>query len=380
MKLQQLHYTKSVWHRPNSTPGFDPAACQLVLSFGSPALVSDESIYSYIRQAYPNAVIITGSTAGEILHNDVYDNSIATTAIHLEYTSIQCTKTTVRQHASSYEAGQFLMHSLDKNQLTSVFIISDGTFINGSELVEGINDCNPGNIPVTGGLAGDGERFLKTFVGFNGQTDEGQVTAIGFYGDRLKVGHGSFGGWDEFGPQRTITKSRKNELYEIDGKKALEFYKEYLGPYKDELPGSSLFFPLSIKQQETSEEKLVRTILGINEEKSSMVFAGNMPEGNQVRLMKANYDKLIQGSAVAAERAVEYAGYEPQLAILISCIGRKLILRERADEEVQAANEVFGKQIFTTGFYSYGEISPMKANSNCELHNQTMSVTTLAEV
>jgi hypothetical protein len=232
---------------------------------------------------------------------------------------------------------------------------------------------------VTGGLAGDGARFSRTFAGLDLVPEEGNVVAVGFYGDHLKIGHGSFGGWDEFGPERTITRSEKNILFEIDGKNALDLYKEYLGPYSEELPGSALLFPLSIREPD-SNEHLVRTILSINEQEKSMLFAGNMPEGSKIRLMKANFDRLINGSSTAARNSFSsLENGSPELALLVSCVGRKLILQERTDEEVQAVKQIFGDQTSLAGFYSYGEISPFNPNTRCELHNQTMTITTFSE-
>ena len=130
-----------------------------------------------------------------------------------------------------------------------------------------------------------------------------------------------------------------------------------------------------------SDKSLVRTILSINEADRSMTFAGNLPEGNKVRLMKANFDRIINGSSIAASHSlVVGSSVTPQLAILISCVGRKLILQERTYEEVMAARKVFGEGTTICGFYSYGEISPFNADSNCELHNQTMTVTTFSEI
>jgi hypothetical protein len=267
----------------------------------------------------------------------------------------------------------------EADDLIAVFIISDGTHINGSELVSGFSENNPKCVPVTGGLAGDGARFSRTFAGLDQVPEEGNVVAVGFYGDSLKIGHGSFGGWDEFGPERTITRSDKNILYEIDGKNALDLYKEYLGPYSEELPGSALLFPLSIREQDSAEH-LVRTILSISEQEKSMLFAGNMPEGSKIRLMKANFDRLINGSSMAARNSFSsLENSSPELALLVSCVGRKLILQERTDEEVQAVKQIFGDHTSLAGFYSYGEISPFNPNTRCELHNQTMTITTFSE-
>ncbi len=208
----------------------------------------------------------------------------------------------------------------------------------------------------------------------------GNVIAIGFYGKNLIIGHGSLGGWDEFGHERIITKSDQNVLFQIDNKNALDLYKQYLGDYVNELPGSALLFPLSIRIN-GSDKNLVRTILSVNEENKSMTFAGNLPEGSKVRLMKANFDKLIEASSTAAENSFSsIKGSKPNLAILISCVGRKLVLQERIEEEVEAAKDVLGNNATITGFYSYGEISPFNKSTQCELHNQTMTITTFTEV
>jgi hypothetical protein len=379
MKISQTQYADSQWNKISATNGFEPAKAQLVLAFGSGHLVTDKELFGYIRGLYPAASIVSASTAGEIAGETVCDNSIVVTALEFEVTGIRCCSTNISEHTGSYSAGSHLMKELSSDGLSAVFIISDGTFINGSELATGFAENNPGRLPVTGGLAGDGPRFSHTFAGLDQLPGEGNVVAVGFYGNHIKVGHGSFSGWDEFGPERTITRSEKNSLYEIDGKKALDLYKEYLGPYKDELPGSALLFPLSLKEP-GSGGLLVRTILSIDENEGSMRFAGNLPQGSKVRLMKGSFDRLIDGSSTAAKNSIVCAKEaSPELAILISCVGRKLILQDRTDEEVQAVQQIFGDRTCLAGFYSYGEISPFNPATHCELHNQTMTITTFSE-
>lgn len=379
MKVAQVQYFDNQWRTDLIPDGFDLQKAQLVLAFGDPALVTDAGLFGHIRGLFPSAAIVSSSTAGEILQENVYDNSLVVTAIQFEKTKIRSRLSNIREHGSSYETGKHLMKALQADDLIAVFIISDGTHINGSELVAGFSENNPNCIPVTGGLAGDGARFTRTFAGLDQVPEEGNVVAVGFYGKNLSIGHGSFGGWDEFGPERTITRSDKNSLYEIDGRNALDLYKEYLGPYKEELPGSALLFPLSIREP-GSTEHLVRTILRINEQERSMLFAGNLPEGSKVRLMKANFDRLINGSSTAAKNSFSTLNNSsPELALLVSCVGRKLILQERTDEEVQAVKQIFGDSTALAGFYSYGEISPFNPNTRCELHNQTMTITTFSE-
>lgn len=377
MQTQQLHFLHNEWKTKDSSSGFSAKDAQLVTLFGSREMVGMAQIYEHVAAQYPNAQIVSSSTAGEIIDEEVFDDSVIVTAMQFEKTKIKAIKTSFNDQANSFETGKFLYNSLNEPDLAGLFILSDGTQINGSELVSGLNEGNEKKIPITGGLAGDAARFSKTLVGLNETATEGIIVAVGFYGKDVQIGHSSLGGWDEFGKERVITKSDKNVLFEIDGASALDLYKEYLGTYADELPGSALLFPLSLKL-EGSDQNLVRTILNVDNDNKTMTFAGNLPEGSKVRFMKANFEKLIKASSTAAEKSFQ-TSKSPDLAILISCVGRKLILQERTEDEVVAAKQIFGADTCITGFYSYGEISPFNTNFKCELHNQTMTITTFSE-
>jgi hypothetical protein len=233
-------------------------------------------------------------------------------------------------------------------------------------------------VVLTGGLAGDGAAFQSTLVGADCAPRQGMVAAIGFYGAAIRIRHGSLGGWDPFGPERLITRSRENVLYELDGEPALDLYERYLGEEAKNLPGSALLFPLSICAAHDRETHLVRTVVGIDREEKAMIFAGDVPTGHSAQLMRGNFEHLVEAAAKAAgQAAAEGAG---ALAILISCIGRKLLLGTRIDEEVETACEVLGSTCKTIGFYSYGEICPHDFTTSCELHNQTMTITLIDEI
>jgi hypothetical protein len=378
MKIQQKIMTSNGWKTVYSHDSFNNTQCQLVLVFGGKANITSELLEN-IKTEYPAAELVSASTAGEIANYVFYDEELSLSAIQLEKTPHSCKIANVKDFENSYELGLSLFKQMSKENLKYVFVLSDGGLINGTELLEGINVNNHNKILITGGLAGDGSRFQSTLVGLDIDLQSGNVVLIGFYGDALKVGHGSLGGWDEFGPERIITKSDKNVLFELDNKNALELYKQYLGTYADELPGSALLFPISISSDE-HEIKNVRTILSIDETNQSMTFAGNLPVGSKVRLMKANFDKIINASGKAAEQAVSFEFDSPDLAILISCVGRRLILNERVEEEIEIAKGIFGAETAVSGFYSYGEISPLVKSQKCELQNQTMTITTLKEI
>ena len=375
MKTQQFIFASNEWIPINGTTSTDVTNGELALVFGAKHLIADENMRHKIRQKYPDADIIYSSTAGEIMDNKVLDNTLCITAISFASTQIQSNLINIQQHNNSFEAGKHLFKSLVSQGLKSIFLVSDGTMVNGSDLIAGLNSENDIGVTISGGLAGDGSNFESTLTGLNETVGQGNIIAIGFYGDALEVYHSSLGGWDEFGRDRVITKSDKNVLYEIDGKNALDLYKEYLGAFSDELPGSALLFPISIKTTD-SDQKLVRTILTIDEDQKSMTFAGNMPEGATVRLMKANFDKLTEASAESARQVMNKAAHDRiDLAILVSCVGRKLVLQTRTEEEVWAARSILGESTAITGFYSYGELSPYNPSGRCELHNQTMTIT-----
>jgi hypothetical protein len=257
-------------------------------------------------------------------------------------------------------------------------VFSEGLDINGEALVRGLGERLPRGVSVTGGLSADGEHFRETLVFADHHAARNSVAAIGLYGSHLRIGYGSLGGWDPFGPERQVTRSDGNVLYELDGQSALALYKHYLGEHATGLPASGLLFPLSLRTRQVSKP-VVRTILSVNEQDQSLTFAGDVPTGGYVRLMKANFDRLIDGAVGAGRVSAEALGTPVELALLISCVGRRMVLRQRVEEEVEGVRDIVGTAAAITGFYSYGEISPFTPKARCELHNQTMTVTTLSE-
>jgi hypothetical protein len=379
MKASLSLYKNGQFSISEKSETLDPLKTSLVLGFGEKDILANENIYQLLKDKYSNAAIVLCSTSGEIYNDTVLDNTVSVSAIEFEKTTVQSVSVNIEDFANSYDAGEALVQQLSMDGLAYIMIISDGAKVNGSELVRGINAVVKNKVPITGGLAGDAARFQSTLVGLNGPAVSGKIVGVGFYGEHFKVSHGSMGGWDMFGPERTITKSIANSVYEIDDKDAIELYKIYLGKYADELPGSALLFPLSVTLPDT-DEPVVRTILSIDYDKKAMVFAGDVPVGAKVRFMKANFDKLVDAAAQAGNYEVAMnKELKPKLALLISCVGRKLILDNRVEEEVMAVNEVFGDSTLLTGFYSYGEISPFTQNTQCQLHNQTMTITTFDE-
>ena len=388
MKIEQSIWSKSSGWLPAPSAELDGNA-ELVLLFGTNDSLAGGRVQE-VKQRYPKAHLFGCSTAGEIHGSEVVDDSLVVTAIRLERSALHGAKVELTDMAQSYAAGERLAALLPesvplagepegKAKLAHVFVLSDGLHVNGSDLVRGLAEHLAPHVTVTGGLAGDGARFNATLVIYDGEPADRTIAAVAFYGSRLKVGFGSLGGWDPFGPERMITKSKGNVLHELDGRSALGLYERYLGDHARELPAAGLLFPLSLRTR-AGETPVVRTILGINREEQSLTFAGDVPEGSYARLMKANFDRLIDGAMGAAQTSYEALGSAPaELALLISCVGRKLVLKQRVEEEVEGVRDILGPEAVFAGFYSYGEISPFTPGAKCELHNQTMTITTLSE-
>ncbi|MBM3677481.1 MAG: hypothetical protein FJW96_06300 [Actinobacteria bacterium] len=375
MDIALSRWSRAGWDHP--LPALDGPST-LVLAFGDSALGSEAEPWGDLRDAYPQAAVLGCSTAGEILGDAVLDGGLTVAVARFEDTRLAVASVPVAgtdSHDIGRELGARIVAA--DPDVKAVFVLSDGLAVNGSRLVQGFTAaCRP-EVAITGGLAADGDRFQRTWVVVDGAPAEGHVTAVGLSGPRFRVGHGSRGGWDIFGPERRVTRAEGNVLFELDGQPALDLYKHYLGARAAGLPATALLFPLAVRYGPHDERRVVRTILGVDEESRSMTFAGDIPEDGLAQLMRANFERLIDGAGRAAELAlVDVDG--PSLTVAISCVGRRLLLGERVEDELEAVVSAFSPGTAIAGFYSYGEISPITAGT-CDLHNQTMTLTSFSE-
>jgi len=351
----------------------------LIILFGSADRALIDEPLSDVLKCYEGVPLLGSSTSGEIYEDSIVSNGLVMSVIEFNTTVVKTHNIKIDTSEESFRYGNELAYALNEDNLKAIFVLSDGLNINGSQLTDGLSSSLGEDIVVTGGLAGDDDRFNETWTIVENRAVSGYVTAFGLYGDDIEVGYGSKGGWDKLGIQRLVTKSTNNVLYELDSQPALALYKKYLGEKEKELPASGLLFPLELKMTQDSEDSKVRTILGINEEEQSITFAGDIPKGSYVTLMKSNPDRLIDGAYDAAQKILlNNYNNEEILSIAISCVGRRLVLKQRVEEELEATLEVLPKITKQIGFYSYGEISPL-LSGKCDLHNQTMTLTTFWE-
>lgn len=379
MQLETLTYARPQGWSARPFPALDSDST-LVMVFASRGFDGDARPLAELRAAYPRARLVGCSSAGEIAGARVVDDSLSVAVARLEHSRLESAEARLACVEDSYAAGAELAQRLAAPDLRAVLVLCDGVVVNGSELVRGINGGVGEGVTVTGGMAGDGTRFASTWVLGREGPAAGLVSAVGLYGERLRIGHGSRGGWICFGPERLITRSRGNVLFELDGLPALDLYRSYLGEMSVGLPATALHFPLAVRERPHDEKVLVRTILSIDEAAHSMTFAGDVREGCYAQLMRANLERLVDGASEAARETCRTSGAElsATLAVAISCVGRRMILGERTEEELEATLAALPSGTRQVGFYSYGELAPNRSGP-CDLHNQTMTLTTISE-
>lgn len=359
------------------------AAANLVLVFSSVKRFNEGKLQSTLKQRYPTAQIIGCTTSGEISPNGVFDDSIQITAIQWQKVIQRVAQSKSSNMQDSFETAVNLAKQLKADTLRTVLVISDGLNVNGSELISGFQSVL-GDIPIIGGLAGDGGAFVKTLQLFNDTISDRMVIAVGLYGDALVTASGALGGWRPYGPPRKVTKSNKNVVYELDGKPALSLYQMYIGAaFSKGLPGSGLKFPLAVIEEGKRDVERIRTLLSVDPKENSLTFAGNVEEGITVRLCQTNHDRLVEGAGAAANQVLDgldaQKTNQPGLALCVSCVGRKGVMAEQVVDEIKLVQQILGAQTSVAGFYSYGEIAPRPNTTESVLHNQTMTIGYLSE-
>jgi len=379
MKVEQFEFTRTGGWSPTLALDEPRSAVQLVLLFGDVDLASDGEGRSLIRRAFPRAHLFGCTSAGEILGAQVRNETLALTAVTLEHTQLATSRARIESLDDSFAAGQEVIRQLPQNGLRHVFVLSEGLRVYGGDLVKGISSGLPPGVSASGGFAADRWLFRATHVWCDSEPTSSSVIALGFYGDRLRVGLSVTGGWRPFGLDRLITRSQRNVVYEFDGRPALALYKEYLGEHASGLPASGHLFPLEICYPER-KSRVLRALLAVDEKEQSITYASEVPQGSHARFMMGQIEDLVGGAHKAAKANLENLGRpRPQLSLLVSCAGRREILAQRVEEEVESIRDIFGEQTGMTGFYSYGEIGPPEGSCLPELHNETISITSMVE-
>lgn len=374
MRLLQ-HRPETGWSSP--LPVELDSARTLVLVFAAPRYARRNEFWTALASAFPASHCLACSTGGQILGDQVCDESATVAILRFERVALHSVNVAIQAIEMSKRAGEKLGRALAPSHPRAVIVLADGLQVSGSALVEGVAETLPADTAIIGGLAADGEHFASTWTLVEGVPRTGWITAVGLSGP-IEVGCGSRSGCQAFGAQRQVTRADGTILYELDGRPALALYKEYLGDLAAGLPGTALLIPLAVTVPGETGDGVVRTVRAVDEATQSLTFAADIPKGARARLMRSSHERLIEGATYAACAAAPLDPV-PVFALAVSCVGRRLVLGERAEDETAATFEALPQGSLQAGFYAYGEIAPGD-DARCRLHNQTMTVTTFREI
>ena len=355
-----------------------PEQVSFILVFTSRSNMESAEWLKVVQKQYPEADVISCSTSGEVYFSELTHEAITGMAVSLEKTHFAIHSAKLAEQEGSFELGKSLANQFSTKDLKHVLLFGDGWLVNGSDLVQGMYASLGKEVSISGGLAGDGANFSKTLVGLNDDIDQRMAVAIGFYGDALKVGFGGHGGWSELGEAYEVTESEGREILKLGNEHSLPLYKQFLGDDADGLPGSALLYPVAVWLP-GAEDYVVRTVFNTDEFDQSITLGEPTPQGARLQFMRARFDDLLNGVKGAAEEALTHLGEQPEMALMVSCIGRKLLFNQQIDQEIEETHQILGPQTPIGGFYSYGEICPVQKDL-AALHHQMLTLTVFAEV
>ena len=201
MKTAQYEWSQSGGWRPNLPTG-EVGRQSVGFVFGARSLMQAGEVAGELRDHFKGAAILGCSTSGEIFGDMVVDGSVIATIVDFEHTPIRSVSAAIGEAKASYDVGKQLAQLLNDASLRHVFVLSDGLHVNGSDLARGLAGGVSDGVSITGGLSGDGTNFAETWVIADDAAGPQRVAAIGLYGDHLRIGYASMGGWEPFGPLR----------------------------------------------------------------------------------------------------------------------------------------------------------------------------------
>lgn len=344
-----------------------------------------EKLLEGVNSVIPGTPVVGCTTDGEISTPGLSTDSVVVLALASDQIKFSTVAVDFLSQ-DSFKAGIKVGDQFINTNVKYMQIFSDGLLGNGSKIVEGIQKVLGKSIIIAGGTAGDGSLFTRTYQYHNDKVLTNSIVGVGFEG-KFSFSTGVSSGWTPVGMAKEVTKSTGNVVYELDGQPALDVYKKFLGKHASMLPAVGVEYPLALlgPQGDVGEDGyfLCRATMGVDHEKGSITFAGDVPQGVMVKMTMGNDLDVIKAAKEAAQRALDQLkknkNIQPKVVFLYSCMARKIVLGSRTNEEILAVKEVIGKDFPIIGFYTYGEYAPIgKQNMSC-LHNEVATITIIGE-
>ncbi len=337
-----------------------------------------ESDFNKIQSLFPTSDLVGFSTSGHYISNEIEDDNIVYAALKFESSSVKVQTYNISDFSNSGELGEGIAKNIEElSKVKGIGIISDGGQVNGTELMTGLSMNLDNKIPIFGGMAGDQARFEATMTGLNEMPSHGNVIVISFIGEKLNISTAHDDGWSSMGMEFTITSSEGNILNTADNKNIYDMLHELLEPEnEDEFNRNTLFYPFSLTTDDGVS--VIRTPIKVNHKEKTLVYAGDMPQGAKITLMKSNTMDLLD-SAMHATTATKNEDKLESFLFAISCVGRRVVLGDMASEEYEEISNIYDKAKIL-GFYSYGEFTRSAGDdSYCKMHNQTFTLASISE-
>ncbi len=369
------------------------ATVSVALIFASSSYDQNSVLKETRTQLGDSVLLFGGSTAGEISQ---YGPSMSPSVV-IMLLSCGDTMTAGVAHVTGAngdaeikgeELGKLLQAAVISDPKLAL-IIADGLTVNPSAILRGLHNVLP-NVPVAGGSAGDDGKYKQTFQYAGDAVLSSAVSAIVF-GGAFKYAVGVRHGWNPISTPKKITKVVGTVIHEIDHKPAVALYEEFIGKEKAEmltgvtLAEIALSYPLGIKD-ESSGEMLLRAPFYVDKD-GAITCGGEVSEGAEVQLMMGTKESAVEAAQYSAQQALTALGNKPKAAIIFNCHVRDTLFasREEAKKEIDAIQEVIGKDVPLAGFYTYAEQAPIN-NINFNIkscnnmnHNETIVIVLLAD-
>jgi hypothetical protein len=358
---------------PHPLDGLDT----LVMLFGPASALTDTAALAPLRRHLPHSCWMAAAAPAIVAGRQAHDDGLSATVVRFDRTRVRRFQTDIGPDRSETTAARHLAAALaDSPGLAAVLVMVDALQVDGPALVEALVAALPAGLPVAGGLGGDGTAAAGTG---NDGTPQGSVCVIGLYGAHVHMARACRGGSIGFGPRRLVTRSEGQTVLDIDAQPALTLYREYLGRYADGLPEAASHFPLTVFRHGGDHHGVIRYVLDIDPARQSIRVAGDIPTGSQVQLSRAGRSELLDGAEQAARQvAPRLPADRPVLNLVVSCVGRRHVLGEQTEDELEPFDDHLPDGSLQVGFYSFGEISSIDGQ-RCEMHNMTFTAAALWE-
>jgi len=329
------------------------------------------SIQNYFLDNFPKSTLLGTTTDGVVDGSEVYceTKSVVSFTIFKDTELLLAIEEGSRDYNSSFLTGKNIANKILSDDTKVIISFADGIYTNGEEFVNGINSVSS-DILLSGGLAADNGNMIKTYIFDKLKVFDNGAVAVSLSSKLLHASTGYTFDWTPIGKKLTITKSIKNRVYEIDGIRAVDIYAKYLGDgVAKKLPQVGIEFPLIFEKNGVS---VGRAVL-LKHDDGSLTFAGNIKEGESVRLGIGNVDNILKNSDYNARKILETIPYEAEAVFVYSCMARRRFMDTHISDELNVLNQI-GR---ISGFFTYGEFYHHKHNN--ELLNETMTILVLSE-